>query len=82
MASVPDDEWEDQLIEVDPPLLGRSKVLLTAHALEQMGIRGITSRQVLQVIRSPHEFHDADMGRVRAAGFGQVEPAPSTSFTS
>lgn len=61
-----DDEWEDQQVDVDPPLLGKTKVLLTAHALQQMDIRGITARQVLQVIRNPHEFHDADMGRVRA----------------
>jgi hypothetical protein len=31
-----------------------------------MQIRGISTRQALQVIRNPHEFHDADMGRVRA----------------
>jgi hypothetical protein len=29
-------------------------------------IRGISNRQVLLVIRNPHEFLDADMGRIRA----------------
>jgi len=66
MTAKQEDDWEDQLIEVDPPLLGKSKVLFTAHARLQMEIRGISARQVLQVIGSPHEYHDADMGRVRA----------------
>ena len=58
-----DDDWlDDQLLEVDPPVLGKAKVLLTSHARKQMRIRGVSNRQVLQVIRNPHEFLDADMG--------------------
>jgi hypothetical protein len=65
-SATSEEEWEDQLLEVDPPVFGKSRVLLTAHARQQMQIRGISIRQVLQVIRNPHEFQDADMGRVRA----------------
>jgi hypothetical protein len=66
MSHPSDDLWEDELIEVKPPLLGKSKVLWTSHALRQMNIRDITKLQAINVIRNPHEFLDADMGRVRA----------------
>ena len=60
------EEWDDMVITVRPPLLEKSKVLLTGHARQQMVIRRISTSQVLQVIRSPHEFLDADLGRTRA----------------
>lgn len=66
MSKDADDDFADLLITVRPPILGKTQVLLTAHALRQMKLRGITTRQALQVIRSPHEYHDADMGRTRA----------------
>jgi hypothetical protein len=38
-----------------------------------MRIRGISNRQVLLVIRNPHEFLDADMGRIRAGGISAID---------
>ena len=48
-------EQPSRIVEVDPALLGKSKVEFPYHCLEQMKTRQITEREVLAAVRYPDE---------------------------
>lgn len=42
-----------EVSELDPPILGKSKIEYVGHALDQMKIRGITKTLVEKALRMP-----------------------------
>jgi hypothetical protein len=44
---------DGEISELDPPILGKSRIEYVGHALDQMKIRGISKAQVEKVLRMP-----------------------------
>ncbi len=64
------EERPSRIIILEEELLGKTKVEIIAHALDQMKIRGVSEAEVLAVIRHPAETGlTAPAGRERVRKF-------------